>query len=107
MRQHRLHAELWMRGDIYDVPQLRLPVGAIFHDLVFGTALHAMRHREHQRGRDQRAGTEIAARANNGDDGAAESLGRWGRTTDDSVSRARQNQRRSGHPGQSVHRGNR
>src|SRR5207302_4881524 len=50
------------------VLQLRLPVGAIFHDLVFGTSLHAMRHRQHQRRRDQRAGTEIAARTDDGDD---------------------------------------
>ena len=108
VRQHRLHVELWMPGDIFYVLQLRLPVGAIFHDLVFGTSLHAMRHRQHQRRRDQRAGTEIAARTDDGDDGAADLLGRRRRTTDDGVGGGCEKQRRRrGHAGQSLHRGNR
>jgi len=36
MRQHRLHVEGGVDSDRFDVLQLRLPVGAIFDDLVVG-----------------------------------------------------------------------
>ena len=49
---------------------------SIFEEFVDRAGLHAMRRRQHQVGRDQAAGAEGAARADNGDDGAADALGR-------------------------------
>ena len=60
-------------------------VGAIFDDLVDRAGLHAMRHRQHQPRCNQGAGAEIAARADDGDDGAADALGRRHPAADDRV----------------------
>ena len=76
MRRHRLHIELRVYRDIFHVVQLRLPVRASLDDLVGRTRLYAMRRGQHQAGRDQGAAAEIAARADDGDDGAADAVGR-------------------------------
>jgi len=61
-----------MRRDAAHVEQLRLPLRVIGNDLGGGSRRHAMRGGEHDVRRDQRARAEIAARADNGDDDAAE-----------------------------------
>ena len=96
MRQHRLHVEAGMNGDALDVLQRRLPVRAIFDDLVIGAGLHAMRRGQHEFRRDQRAGAEIAARADDGDDGAGDAFGRRRAAADDGVSGSGQQQRKAG-----------
>jgi hypothetical protein len=52
-----------------------------------------MRDRQHQRWRDQASGAEIAARADDGDDGAADGIGGRLRTTDNGVSGGGEEQR--------------
>ena len=96
MRRHRLHAESGMDRDVLDVLQLRLPVRAVFDDLVGRAGLHAMRRRQHQLRRDQRAGAEIAARADDGDDGAADAVGRRRAAADDGMSGRGEQQRQAG-----------
>ena len=63
----------------------RLAVRAIFDDLVIRAGLHAMRRRQHDFWRDQRAGAEIAARADDGDDGAADAFRRRRAAADDGM----------------------
>ena len=84
MGRHRLHIEGGMNADVFHVPQLRLLVGAIFDDFVDRAGLHAMRRRQHQSGCDQSAGAEIAARADDGDDGARHAAGLRRAAADDS-----------------------
>jgi hypothetical protein len=50
-----------VNADVSHVLQLRLPVGAVFDDLVDRARLHAMRRRQYQLCRDQGAAAEIAA----------------------------------------------
>ena len=85
MRQHRLHVEGGMNRDGPDVLQRRLLVRAIFDDLVIRAGLHAMRRRQHQLWRDQRARAEIAARADDGDDRTGDALRRRRAAADDGV----------------------
>ncbi len=80
---HRLHIERGMDRHAVDILQLRLPVRAIFDDLVDRAGLHAMRRRQHQFWCNQGASAEIAARADDGDDGAADALGRRHPAADD------------------------
>ena len=75
MRGDRLHGERGMDGDARHVTQLRLPAGLLFHQLVVRARLHAMRRRQHQVRRDQGAAAEVAARTDNGDDGAPDAFG--------------------------------
>jgi hypothetical protein len=63
-----------MNGHAVHVQQPRLLIRAIFDDLVDRAGLYAMRRRQHQLGRDQGAGAEIAAGADDGNDRAADSL---------------------------------
>jgi hypothetical protein len=84
---------------------LRLPVHAILDDLVGRAGLHAMRHRQHQCWRNQRAGAEIAARADDGDDRAADAIGRWRAAADDGVGGCGKQQRGDGdYPEPNFHR---
>ena len=83
MGQHCLHLKAGMGGHAPHIAQLRLPFGVIFHDLVVGAGLHAVRHGQYQARRVQAAGAEIAARADDGDDGTADALGRGRRAADD------------------------
>ncbi len=92
MRRYRLHVEPGVNGDFSDIPQLRLFVCGIFDDLVDRAGLHAMRRRQHQPGCNQGAGAEIAARADDGDDGAADALGGRHPTANDRLSRRRKKQ---------------
>jgi len=59
--------------DAADVADLRGALRVVQHDLVVGAGLDAVRGAQHQVRRDHRAGTEIAPRADDGDDAAAES----------------------------------
>ncbi len=81
-----MHVEGGVNGDSSHISQQRLVVGAGFDDLVVRAGLHAMRRSQHQFRRDQRTGAEIAARADNGDDGAADARGRRHPAADDGVS---------------------
>ena len=100
VRRHRLHPESRVDRDVPDVAQLRLPVRAIFDDLVGRPRLHAMRRRQHQLGSDQRAGAKITARADDGDDGARDALGRRRAAADDGMrGRGREQQRHGGNDG--------
>jgi len=93
MSHHRPHIEAGVNGNRSHVFQLRLPVCAIFDNLVDRARLHAMRHRHHQFRRNQCAGAEIAAGADDGDDGATDALcGRY-RTADDRMSGKHKQQR--------------
>ena len=96
MRQHRLHVEAGMNGDALDILQRRLPVRAIFDDLVVGAGLHAMRRGQHDFRRDHGAGAEIAARTDDGDDRAADTLGGRRAAAHDGVSGNGQQQRKAG-----------
>ena len=94
-----------MNGDALDVLQRRLPVRAIFDDLVVRAGLHAMRRRQHQFRRDQRAGAEIAARADDGDDRARHAFRRRRAAADDGVRGNGQQQRKAGNQArQDFHR---
>ena len=99
MSQYRLHVKRRVNTDGYHILKLGLLVGAIFDDLVDRARLHAMRRGQHQLRRDQGAGTKIAPRADDGDDGAADALGRRRAAADDGVSRHAQQQRRGGNDG--------
>ena len=94
--RYRLHVEGGVNGDFFDIPQLRLLVCAIFDDLVDRAGLYAMRRRQHQSGRDQGAGAEIAARADDGDDGASDALRGRQPASNNRVSRRSNKQRQSG-----------
>src|SRR6266700_3040730 len=104
MRRHRLHVERGMNRHIFHVLQLRLPVGAVFDDLVGRPRLHAMRRRQYQPLCDQCTGAEIAARADNGDNGAADAFGGRRPAADNRVSRRGKQQSQTGHdPKQGFH----
>ena len=96
MRQHLSHLEAGMDGDSLDVLQLRHLVRAILQYLVDGAGLDAMRDRQHQGRRDQAAGAEVAARADNGDDGAADAVTRRRRRASDDRLGGREQQQRGG-----------
>src|SRR5436190_4699426 len=105
MRRYRLHVERGVNSDFFDISQLRLPVCTIFDDLVDRAGLHAMRRRQGQSGCNQGAGAEIAARADDGDDGAADALGGRHPASNDRVSRVRKKQRQNcDHSGEDFHR---
>ena len=84
-----------MNRDAPDVLQLRLPVRAVVDDLVIRARLHAMRRGQHHLWRDQRARAEIAARADDGDDGTADALGGRYAAADDGMG-GRDEQRQAG-----------
>src|SRR4051812_8785227 len=93
MPLHRLHVETRMDRDGADIQQLRLPVGAAVDDLVVRAGLHAVGNGEHQLWRNQGAGTEIAARADDGDDGARDAIGLRRAAANDGISGRGQQQR--------------
>ena len=85
MRQHGLQIELRMGCDLRDVAQLRRPLRIIFDDLVGRAALHAMRRGQRDVRRDHRARAEIAARADDGHDIAADAVRARRAAADDRV----------------------
>ncbi len=90
VRRDRLHVEGRMGGDLAHVPQLWLAIRAVVDDLVGCARPDAMGHRQNQIGRDQGAGAEIAARADDGHDGLSNAFDGWRGTADDGVGGRRQ-----------------
>lgn len=77
MRQHCLHVELRMRHGLLRSDQLRRLRRRIDHAVV-RIRCDAMTRGQHDLRRDQRAGADRAARADDGDDRARDSLRRRG-----------------------------
>ncbi len=84
VRQHRIHLEAGMDRDAADDLQRGL-ARAVVDDAVVRAGLHAMRRGEHDFRRNQTAGAEIAARADDGDDRTRHALRRCRAAADDGV----------------------
>src|SRR5262249_278247 len=74
MRQHRIHLEVGMDRDAAQGLQRRV-ARAVVDDAVFRAGLYAMRRGEDDLRRNKAAGAEVAARADNGDDGTGDAVG--------------------------------
>ena len=85
-----------MDRDAIDGLQLRLTVGAHLDNPVIRAGLHAMRGRQHDFWRDQRAGAKIAARADDGDNGAADAFAGRRAAADDGMRWKGAEQRKEG-----------
>jgi hypothetical protein len=102
MRRHRLHPEAGVDDDTLDTLQRRL-AAAILHKAIVSAGLHAMRRSQHDPWRDHGAGAEIAARPDDGDDGARYALGRGGSAADNGVHRRGEKQGCDDHGAREFH----